>query len=276
MTVKFWGVRGSIPTPNPSMLRYGGNTSCVSVSIEGAVLVIDAGTGIRALGRALGSDPSTVYLLLSHLHHDHIEGFPFFAALYDPSRRIRLVEYRQDRFAWSPLSMLDGVHYPMRPSSIVAKVEVLQELDLLREEGFDIAAMPANHPGGAYGYRVAHEGRLFVHFSDNELNPPDSEHTVPYADFVKFCRGADVLSHDTMYTGDDLPAKWGWGHSQIDQVCQLAVDAGVRHLVLFHHDPERSDEAIDALQDRARARLQPHGIVCTAAYEGLTFTLGRP
>ncbi|MDZ4702195.1 MAG: MBL fold metallo-hydrolase [Rhodothermales bacterium] len=276
MTVKFWGVRGSFPTPHPHMLRYGGNTSCVSVSVDTGIVVIDAGTGARQLGKALLGATQPIYLLLTHLHNDHIEGFPFFTPLYHPGHRVHLIDYRQDRQAWSPLAMLDGVHYPMRPSSIVADYVAVSEFgpDYLCARGLDVSAVPANHPGGAYGYRVAHRGRVFVHIPDNELNPPDSEHTVPYAEFVRFCRGADVLSHDAMYTSDDLPAKWGWGHSQLDQTCQLAIDAGVRHLVLFHHDPERTDDAIDTLQDRARARLQPHGIECTAAYEGLTFNLG--
>ncbi|MEZ4698990.1 MAG: MBL fold metallo-hydrolase [Rhodothermales bacterium] len=259
------------------MLRYGGNTSCVSIALEGAMLIIDAGTGIRHLGRTISGSDEPLYMLFTHLHNDHIEGFPFFPPLYDTHHRIHLIEYRQGALQWSPLSMLDGVHFPMRPSAVIAEHALIEEAGpmFLRRHGMEVDTVRANHPGGAYGFRVTHAGRSFVHIPDNELNPPDSENPVPFAEFVRFCRGADVLSHDAMYTSDDMPAKWGWGHSQLDQVCRLAIEAGVRHLVLFHHDPERTDDAIDVLQDRARALLQPHGIECTAAYEGLTFNLGR-
>ena len=199
--------------------------------------------------------------------------FRFFAPLYDKGRHITFVNYRRGRRNWRLLSMLDGVNYPMRPDSVEAEYQIVErdELAYLRDRGFNISRLRVNHPGGAYGYRIDSESASFVHIPDNELKPPDPE--TSFDDIVDFCRGADVLSHDAMFVSSDLPAKGGWGHSTIEQVCHLAIEAKVNHLVLFHHDPHRSDDALDAIQEGARLLLEPHGIACTAAYEGLSFDL---
>jgi ribonuclease BN (tRNA processing enzyme) len=135
----------------------------------------------------------------------------------------------------------------------------------------EVEALPVNHPGGAYGYRVTDAGRRFVFIPDNEIEAADP--TTPYEEIVAFCRGADVLCHDAQYLDDDMPAKHGWGHSCLRNTCRLAIDAGVRHLVFFHHDPDRTDDQLDAMQASARRFLEPYGIACTAAYEGLGITL---
>lgn len=275
MIIKFWGVRGSYPTARAGVLRYGGNTSCVSVQIGEKLLVLDAGSGVRLLGDALEPEVTDIYFLLTHLHRDHIDGFPFFAPLYYEGRRVHLLDYKLDGKPWSLKSMLDGVYYPMKPASIKAVHNRVKRgpMKYLRSQGFDISRLNLNHPGGAYGYRIAHEGKVFVHIPDNELDPPNPQ--TPFEDVVAFCAGADFLSHDAMYVSAELPQKRGWGHSSVKQACGLASAAKVGHLALFHHAPERDDEHIDHLQDEARKVLAIDAIQCTAAFEGLTVDLGK-
>jgi ribonuclease BN (tRNA processing enzyme) len=142
----------------------------------------------------------------------------------------------------------------------------------LRRQGFDIEHLAVNHPGGAYGYRLHDDRGSYVHIPDNELHPPDDANS-SFKDLVDFCDGADLLCHDAQYKRNDMPSKWGWGHSQVFQACDLAARAEVGALLLFHHDPARSDDDIDALQAEARDRLRDSSVECAAAYEGLTLNL---
>lgn len=274
MIVKCWGVRGTLPTPGEHTIRYGGNTTSVSVEVEDKVLVFDAGSGIRLLGLSLLGTGQDVFIFLSHLHSDHILGFPYFQPLYEPDRRIYLIDYQRDGQPWTLLSLMDGIHFPLQLSDLPCDYRRIEGdgSAFFLQQGFEIDTLPVNHPGGALGYRLTHAGRRFVFIPDNELHA--SKQTTSYASFVAFCRDADVLCHDAQYLQDDMPAKHGWGHSCVHHVCELAIEARVRHLILIHHDPDRSDDALDALQDRARAVLAPHNIACTAAYEGLTLTVG--
>ena len=211
MIVKFWGVRGSYTTVRPEALRYGGYTSCVSFKIDSKLLVIDAGSGFRILGNAMGDDVKDIFVLLTHLHRDHVNGFPFFGPLYEPGRTFHLIDYENEGHKWSLLSLLDGINYPMQPESIVADhYEVSGDsLAYLNEHGFQVSSLQMNHPGGALGYRVDFNGSSIVHMPDNELWAPNPK--TPHEKFVEFCQGADVLSHDAMYVEDDLPEKRGWG-----------------------------------------------------------------
>lgn len=275
MIVTFWGVRGSTPAPGPETVRYGGNTACVTAEIEDRILIIDAGTGIRSLGTALRHDRRRMFLVLTHPHYDHILGFPFFAPLYEPGSRIHCIDYDNAGRTFTVEQMFDGVHVPMRLAQVADACERTYDdgLGLLARNGFDVRAISLNHPGGALGYRITHAGRSFVHITDNELAVPEPR-TTSFAGFVEFCRGADLLAHDAQWIDDDMPAHRGWGHSTVAQACDLAAAAGVGRLVLFHHDPDRTDDALDALQEQARDRLAPHGIDCVAAYEGLRIDLG--
>lgn len=270
MTITFWGVRGSTPTTGTHTCRYGGNTSCVSVETPEGIVVLDAGTGIRALGRHLADRDRPVYVLLSHLHLDHVQGFPYFAPLYEDGGAIHVVEYRRNGTAWSPLQLLDGRFFPVRAEELPVSVQALPDAGAATQvlAGLDVDRMAVNHPGGAYGYRLRDGRRSVVYVPDNELSTDGLDDAL-----AAFCRGADVLVHDAQYAEDEIGAKFGWGHSTPDRACDLAVQAGVRHLVLFHHDPDRSDAELDQMQTRARARLAPHGITCAAAYEGLSLQL---
>lgn len=274
MTITFWGVRGSIPVPGEQTLRYGGNTTCVSIAQNDEVLVMDAGTGIRDLGDMLLGDEREIFMLLTHLHADHIAGFPFFAPLYEQDRVIHLLDYPMGDRAWSPLELMNGVFFPVEADGLVSRYFRVgsSPMEYLYRHGLEVARLAANHPGGAFGYRIQDGERSFVFFPDNELRPPEVP-TTPYEAFVDFCRGADVLCHDAQYLNGEMPEKHGWGHSTVDEVCTLAVDAEVGQLLLFHHDPERTDDDLDAIEADAQARLNPHGIECACAYDGLTLEL---
>ena len=280
MIVTFWGVRGSTPAPGSDTVRYGGNTACVSVELEDRLLVLDAGTGIRELGRSLtksetkdtgGERPITI--ILTHLHTDHISGFPFFQPLYEPGRTIELVGYPREGEYWSLLDLLDGVHFPLTATEVAATCRVVEDSPqaVLASSEVGLQRIAVTHPGGAHGYRLTEDGRSFVFIPDHEIGaaPPAS----PWSDVVDFCRGADVLCHDAQYLAEEFPERKGWGHSRVRDACDLAVESGVDHLILFHHDPQRSDADLDRIEQRARAQLSAHGIGCTVAYEGLSVSL---
>lgn len=271
MKITCWGVRGSIPAPDPENSRYGGNTSCVAVEAEDRILIIDAGTGIRPLGQALLGTEKSIYLLLTHVHSDHVEGFPFFEPLYEEGRTITLVDHNHGETSWSLLERLDGFHFPLTPAHIPATIRRIEEdaMTVLNDRGFSLSRRPINHPGGAYGYRISLNGRTVVHIPDNEIDPPGPA-VASFEDLVSFCDGTDVLVHDAQYLDADMPEKSGWGHSVLRDTCRLAEAAEVGHLVFFHHDPDRTDDELDQMQETAQARLEGDGIDCTAAYEGLT------
>lgn len=281
-TIRFWGVRGSIPSPGPHTARYGGNTSCVSV--EGAyadgretIGILDAGTGIRILSSELVQNDKEIVLLLSHTHWDHIQGFPFFAPLQQLNRPIFLSRIERERGLFQQLlAQVDGIRFPLRWEDLGAQLlsfslEKVQEQEAM---GYQVRRIRANHPGEAYGFRADLRGISLVYLPDNELFPPEPGNTT-FEEFAEFCRGVDLLIHDSQYTEADMPHKHGWGHSLISQVRELAKAAEVKHLIHFHHDPDRYDDELDAIQAESRAWFQANApeIRCTVAYEGLTITL---
>jgi phosphoribosyl 1,2-cyclic phosphodiesterase len=278
ITVKFWGVRGSIPTPGPYTVRYGGNTSCVSLETgTDKILVLDAGTGIRSMGKALSGHTAELFILLSHNHWDHIQGFPFFVPLYESQWKIHTFSRQQGKtILCSLIEQMDGAHFPVNPAHLPSHYECIIDdpMDFLNDHGFPISRIKTNHPGGGFGYRIEQKGRSVVYITDNELEPPYAKST-EFDEFVRFCRQSDVLIHDAQYLEQDMPYKHGWGHSLVSQVCELAAAAQVKHLVLFHHDPERSDDEIDIIQENARSWFKNKNlnIECTAAFEGLELNL---
>lgn len=278
MTIRFWGVRGSIPSPGSSTVRYGGNTPCVSMHFpDDRALVFDAGSGIRELGKFLSSNSGEIYIILSHSHWDHIHGFPFFHPIYQKARNISLFpnEIEQDAIC-SLLDQMDGAHFPVSAASLPSQPNCITEndLDFLRSRGINARKIATNHPGGGFGYRVENAGRSAIYLTDNELNPPYPKAT-QFEEFVAFCRNADILIHDAQYIESDMPMKYGWGHSLVSQACALAAAAEVKHLILYHHDPDRTDDQVDAIQEEARDWLRQRAsrTQCTAAYEGLTLEI---
>lgn len=252
MKITFYGVRGSIPSPGPETSRYGGNTSCVHIeTASGQDLVLDAGTGIRELGKRLKQKDTPINILLSHGHWDHIQGYPFFSPIYQPDRQIRVYTSATGSHGQicSLFDQIDGANFPLKVTELPSQSECVTEnieTDLARQN-ISVRRIPINHPGGGYGYRIEEDGTSCVYITDNELEPPGKIPTT-YGEWVEFCRGVDVLIHDAQYLESDMPHKHGWGHSLVSQVRQLAVDAEVGCLVMFHHDPDRTDTEIDFIQ----------------------------
>jgi phosphoribosyl 1,2-cyclic phosphodiesterase len=295
MTAKFWGVRGSIPSPGPSTARYGGNTPCVSIHNAGrGILVLDAGTGIRELGQAVAGGREALFILLSHSHWDHVQGFPFFIPIYEKNRKIILFPTRlspdspcgrclTSRNQGTPppmcplLAQMDGAHFPVKPEDMASQPRCVTEDEMcyLHQQGFEVSRIPSNHPGGSFGYKIQSNGNSLVYLTDNELEPPSRTKATEFEGFVEFAHGADVLVHDAQYLEADMPLKHGWGHSLVSQACRLALLADVKHLVLYHHDPDRTDAELDAIQENARRWFaeKNHAVRCTVAFEGLSLEI---
>jgi phosphoribosyl 1,2-cyclic phosphodiesterase len=249
---------------------------------DGTVLILDGGTGIRELGKVLVTrDPALpLHLLLTHLHWDHILGLPFFQPLY--KKGVRLVVHplwtAEQRRVIQERVLFDGIHFPVRAADLPATMEFLD----LAEESFRVGSatvrrIALNHPGGAQGFRIDDDGGAsLAYLTDNELSPPGTVDTT-VDELARFASGADLVIHDAQYLAADMPAKRGWGHSTVDEVLVLGRKAETPHLVLFHHDPDRDDAALDALGDVASAWMRDNAprTQVTVAREGLGFLLGR-
>ena len=285
-TVTFWGTRGSIPTPGAYTARYGGNTSCVAVSGSADQLVIlDAGSGIRLLGRELSrrsSGPMNLDILLSHTHWDHIQGLPFFQPLNTKGNTVRIYGAAQ---AGVPLEeildrQMDPVVFPVPLKALAADLTITEVSHGSFEiDGFLVEAFRLRHPGTTLGYKLvpAKGGRTIAYVTDNELGSGGS-YDVPRdwrRQLVRFLGGVDTLIHDGMYSEAMIESRAGWGHSTPEQAVSLAWEAGCRRLVLFHHEPENNDADIDALLAGARSHATAHAprLLVDAAMEGMSLTL---
>ena len=283
MIITFYGVRGSTAAPGPHTVKYGGNTSCVHIELEnGNDLILDAGTGIRLLGQKLATKSTPANVLLSHSHWDHVQGYPFFEPIYQPDRIINVYVHVESgrKLLSTLLKQMDGTHFPVKlddlPSIHIPKFKGI-ESELYEREGIKVVKQALNHPGGGIAYRVDENGVTCAYVTDNELDPPYALST-NYDEWVNYLHGVDVLIHDAQYTEDDMPHKHGWGHSLISQVRQLATDAEVGTLVMFHHDPDRSDAELDEVQIENEKYLKSHRAptrsVCAA--EGMRIQLSKP
>jgi phosphoribosyl 1,2-cyclic phosphodiesterase len=281
MKVRFLGVRGSTPTPGLSTVRYGGNTVCVEVRLaDGTVVILDAGTGLRELGNSLMSEghKGTLHLLLTHLHWDHIQGLPFFKPIWLKDTRLQVYPLANEtqQAAARRRALFDGIHFPVRAEDVPSTIAFLEtESRSWRVGSATVSRILLNHPGGAQGFRIDDDGGAsLAYLTDNELSPPGTQ-TTTLDELARFAEGAAVVIHDAQYVESEMPAKRGWGHSTIEDVLRLGQKAGTPHLVFFHHDPERDDDAIDALASRAGDWLEEHASStrATAAREGMVLDL---
>ena len=271
--VTFWGTRGSIPTSGPEFAASGGDTACVLIGLQDHVVILDAGTGLRRAGEFLKDDPRSIILVLSHPHWDHIQGFPFFAPLYQEGRLITLVAPGHPHWLDILVGQIDGVSFPVAAEHLSCRLHFSTDLgEALRPAGISASQIETNHGGGGLGYRLAIGERTLVYLTDNELLPPGPACT-SLAKFLEFCAGADLLIHDAQYISQDLPDKAGWGHSTAQQVIDLAAAAAVSRVALFHHDPHTTDAELAYRAISWRALLADSGIELVVAIDGLSVTL---
>jgi phosphoribosyl 1,2-cyclic phosphodiesterase len=255
MRIKFWGVRGSTPTPQPENLRYGGNTSCVEVRVGRSLYVFDCGTGFRALGQQLrhecNGNPVSAHVFVSHFHWDHIQGIPFFGPLYDKSEnqflfhsssRIRSLKRVMEEQMAAP-------YFPVNTSEMKAHRNFYNiEEGKIEMNGVSVEAMWLNHPQGCMGFRLETKDGVFVYATDNEPGDPAFDKSVR-----KLAAGADVLVYDAQYLPEEYEArKHGWGHSHWREAINVVMESGAKELVLYHHDPDHDDACIDKVVQEAR------------------------
>lgn len=277
MKIKIWGCRGSIPSPGSSTLRYGGNTTCVELtSAGGKTIVVDAGSGIRILGKMLlkNRDRQELCLMLTHSHWDHLMGFPFFMPAYftrfkinicgGPNAKSSLKSYLQQQ--------MSPPYFPVDFSVMKASFtfDCVCSNSSQSPHGIEIFDIPISHPNGGYGFKFRENGKNFVFLTDNEFNYPH-EGGSSRSEYVEFCRGADLLIHDAQYTDEEYKSTKGWGHSTYVAAIDLATEAAVKQLVLFHHDPDRTDDDLDHQTDHCRSLIAKTGVdvECRAAFEGM-------
>ena len=265
MKVKVWGARGSIPAPGPETMRYGGNTSCVQLTLaDGSVLVLDAGTGIRGLGLALAPSEGPLHILLTHLHLDHIQGLMFFAPMFRPQSEVVIwgpaspeasLEDRIARYISAPLTPVEVRELPCHPSFREA------ETTEWRIGSASIRAGSVAHRGPTLGYRIDADGSSVCYIPDHEpgLGASLAELDEDWISGLDLARDASLLIHDCQYTDDEYPAHLGWGHSALSDALAIGHRARVEQLLLFHHDPLHSDEFLDLLGDRVTERASDLG-----------------
>ena len=264
MELRFWGVRGSIATAYSGNLAFGGNTACVEVrGRDGEIIVIDAGTGARNLGKALtaesGAKPLSMYLLLTHFHWDHIQGIPFFMPLYSSPNSVVICSGFP---AAQTREVLEGQmaapYFPVPFSTFEGQIEMRQIGESPVSIGsVSVRAFPLRHPQNAWGYRIESDGVSIVHASDFEHGDPGFDRLLRES-----ARNADLLIFDSQFTPQEYEQHRGWGHSTWLEATRVAGDAGVKRLVLFHHHPDRDDEALARIVEHARAEFPNTEAAC--------------
>lgn len=293
--IRFWGVRGSVPTPGATTVQYGGNTSCVEVRVGEEIIVLDAGTGLRPLGRSLEVEfkdrPLSLTLLLTHTHWDHIQGLPYFSPIYRPTTRVRILGYEGARQGLAGVlsAQMESPYFPIA----LGKLPSAMVIEELRDPEFHVGSVRvqahcASHPGLCMGYRLFTPVGSVAFFPDNETgfahrtSPPtrgceatgDDQGTYEER-LVEFLQGVEVLIMDAQYTVSEYQSHVGWGHGCVDDVVALAMKAQVKRLFLFHHDPDHDDSQVGQLVAHARRIVAERGgsLIVEASREGLTVDL---
>jgi phosphoribosyl 1,2-cyclic phosphodiesterase len=276
MQARIWGCRGSLASPGPHTVRYGGNTSCVEVRLDsGDVVILDAGTGLRPLGVELERDPpDEIHILLTHLHLDHVQGLGFFRPLFRPDCVVHL---------WGPASPVQSLAervaiylspplFPVRLADIPARIVFHDEPRDTPIGSAHVSASKITHQGPTLGYRIVEDDRVLAYLPDHEpsLGVVLDEQPASWISGHDIAQHADVLFHDAQFADDEYPHHVGWGHSCIEHAVCFAGKAQVKHLVLFHHDPYHTDDELEVLLDHARKRWQADESCICLAREGMT------
>ncbi len=288
MKIRFWGVRGSIPCPGPDTVKYGGNTSCIELRFgeEERLIIIDAGSGIRSLGNFmmqndLPKGPIDTSIFLTHTHWDHIMGFPFFVPIYIPNTKLKVygpVTYEDEGLDRIVGSQLSYRYFPVKHSELSAEITYypLKELSMDLGDGISLTTKYLNHPILCLGYRFEHQGKVFCTAYDTEpfrnvfpTDPDDPSYDPVAAEegeiaakeenekILRFFEGADLVVHDTQYTYQEyLDSKLGWGHTPFEYAINSAHKANVKKLLLFHHDPMRTDKQLSVLFEQYGSDIQ--------------------
>jgi phosphoribosyl 1,2-cyclic phosphodiesterase/CheY-like chemotaxis protein len=295
--LKFWGVRGSLPTPGPDTAFYGGNTACVEIRAQNEIIILDAGTGIRPLGLELEKEfkkePIHLTLLISHTHWDHIQGFPFFSPAYNPKNKIRILGFEGARQGLHNIlsAQMESSYFPISMREMPSHISIEELKDLNFNIGrVKVQAEFLNHPGICTGYRIFTLDGSISYMTDVELFQrlrakkgkkisAEEQRFARQQDerFLQFVHNSDVLILDAQYDVAEYESHVGWGHSCVDDSVAFALDAKVKRLFLFHHDPEHNDEKISRLVAHARELVarKKGGLIVEAAREGLEITLGK-
>ena len=276
--VRFWGVRGSIPVPGPQTVKFGGNTSCVEVRADGQIVILDAGTGLRPLGAALGAEfrgkALDLTMFITHTHWDHIQGFPFFAPAYEAQNRIRVLGFEDARrgLAAAFAGQMEAPYFPVALSDMPGGI-VFEELggEAVQVGPIRVSACRTNHPGVCHGYRLDTGAGSICYIPDHEAGAADSgSGTAAVAELI---RDADLVILDAQYTAEEYRGREGWGHSSMEDAVRIARDARAKRLQLFHHDPSHSDEFLDRMLEKARRIASGSGMRVESAREGEQVTL---
>jgi phosphoribosyl 1,2-cyclic phosphodiesterase len=294
MRLKFWGTRGSISTPGKDTVRYGGNTPCIELRLLNEDLIIlDAGTGIRNLGETLIENGESInsYILISHPHWDHIQGFPFFKPAFISGNELTIVGGESEKVSLKKMisDQMNKVYFPIQLNELKAKINFKrvgeEEFSVM---GATVKTMYVNHPSFAIGYRITQGGKSLVYISDNEpfdrrvvqemrniekvvIDRYSHSKSDPNQCVFDFVRNADVLIHDSTYTPEEYVDRVGWGHSHYLFTLKVAAEGKVKRLVLFHHDPAHNDAKVDDILKTCRKEIRnrQYKFDCVAAAEGM-------
>ncbi len=273
ITTTFYGTRGSIPICDPNYFEFGGNTTCISFhrSSNNRLGILDAGTGIRSLGKYISKelpDQKDIFIFFSHFHWDHIQGFPFFDPAYDPNRLIHIGAMGKEGHFTDLRKIFKNQmlaeYFPVQLEDMGAEFDFdFQKRDVFVNDDVVLRTILQNHPGGSYGYRIEAEGKVIVICTDIEHGESINE------DIVEFARGADLLVHEAQYTDEELLKHRGWGHSSYSQAIEVAERAGAKILAMTHHDPDHNDEFLRKIEKRCQDRFKD----CLLAREGMNIEI---
>lgn len=284
LTIRFRGVRGSIPAPAPENMRYGGNTSCLELRYGDQLLILDAGSGIRSLGDDLinvaDGKPIEATLLLSHSHWDHIQGLPFFTPAYSPANRIAVyVECGRSEQLQSALeTQMAPAHFPVGLHQMRGLLPVRElSREATKLGNLLVRTARLNHPGGCTGFRIESAAGHIAYLPDHEpfrnIGGRIGQVEMAHRELVEFICGVDLLILDTQYTADEYAGRVGWGHGCLPDSVDIAIEAGVRRLLFFHHDPSHDDRRVDEMVEIARAMTFRSPLTVDAASENEIISL---